>query len=431
MDYSKNKKFCLLPFMTLNTRPNGHVKPCSQVMGMTPIKKSRTADNLLEEGGEYWNLTKDPIKEIWNSDFMRDFRKKKIKGEYIKFCETCYQEDAMGANSKRSSAIAQYYEDNKHLVAEAVANDGYIKTLPTWWELRLSSICNSACRMCIPQTSSKIREEFSKYKNELPETYKSQTETALRAFSSYGYLGDNEFFKKQLWETLPDIKYIEIHGGEPTVDKQLWKLLTRIVKSGHHKHIHIHVHTNIHSLRERHIELWDQFKSGWIGISIDAYRKENDYIRYGSRWDLLEKNLLLTKKLGSHWSQWITSSVMVFNSCTMHRLINWFNEFVRNNNLKDLKWRMDPVTNPNLMRIEHVPMHLREEAIEKLKPLVGTLQDKMSNEMISILMKTLRSVEKPTEGSFEELIEYTRVLDIKRKQNVLKVFPHLKEVFDA
>ena len=76
MDYSKNKKFCLLPFMTLNTRPNGHVKPCSQVMGMTPIKKSRTADNLLEEGGEYWNLTKDPIKDIWNSDFMRDFRKK-------------------------------------------------------------------------------------------------------------------------------------------------------------------------------------------------------------------------------------------------------------------------------------------------------------------------------------------------------------------
>jgi hypothetical protein len=74
---------------------------------------------------------------------------------------------------------------------------------------------------------------------------------------------------------------------------------------------------------------------------------------------------------------------------------------------------------------------LAKQSNKKLKPLVGTLQDKMSNEMISILMKTLRSVEKPTEGSFEELIEYTRVLDIKRKQNVLKVFPHLKEVFDA
>ena len=141
-DYKSNPKFCMLPFMTLNTRPNGQVKPCSQVMGMVPLKKDRTAENLMQPGGEYWNLTKDQIKDIWNSDFMRDFRKKKINGEYIKFCETCYQEDAMGAHSKRSATIDQYYEENKYLVEEADKNDGYMKTLPTWWELRLSSICN-------------------------------------------------------------------------------------------------------------------------------------------------------------------------------------------------------------------------------------------------------------------------------------------------
>ena len=78
------------------------------------------------------------------------------------------------------------YEDNKHLVEEADKNDGYMKTLPTWWELRFSSICNQACRMCIPQTSSKIREEFAQYKDDLPEEYKSQTEVALKAFSKFG-----------------------------------------------------------------------------------------------------------------------------------------------------------------------------------------------------------------------------------------------------
>lgn len=434
-DYKNNPKFCMLPFMTLNTRPNGHIKPCSQVMGMKPIKKGRTSDNLMTQGGEYWNLTKDSIKDIWNSDFMRDFRKKKINGEYIKFCETCYQEDAMGAHSKRASFIEMNYDDNKHLVEEAEANDGYMTSLPSWWELRLSSICNQACRMCIPQTSSKIREEFAQYKNDLPSKYKEQTEVALEAFSSYGYLGDNQFFKDQLWEALPDIKYIEIHGGEPTVDKELWKLLTKIVESGHNKHIHIHVHTNIHTLKERHIELWDQFKSGWIGISIDAFGEENEYIRHNSRWNNIEKNLLLTKKLGTHWRQWVTSSVMVYNSCTMHRLIKWFNDYTKQNDLVNLRWRMDPVTNPNLMRIEHVPMHLREEAIKNLEPLVGTLQDAHLNEeshdMVRVLMKTLTSTEKPTEGSYEELLEYTKVLDIKRKQDVLKIFPHLKEVFNG
>ena len=430
-DYKSNPKFCMLPFMTLNTRPNGQVKPCSQVMGMVPLKKDRTAENLMQPGGEYWNLTKDQIKDIWNSDFMRDFRKKKINGEYIKFCETCYQEDAMGAHSKRSATIDQYYEENKYLVEEADKNDGYMKTLPTWWELRLSSICNQACRMCIPQTSSKMREEFAKYTPDLPDAYRSQTNTALKAFSKFGYLGDNDFFKDQLWESLPDIRYIEIHGGEPTVDKQLWTLLTKIVESGHNEHIHIHVHTNIHSLKERHIELWDKFKSGWLGVSIDAFAEENDYIRYGSRWDLIEKNLLLTKKLGSHWKQWISSSVMVFNSCTMHRLINWFDGYVRKHELTNLRWRMDPVTNPNLMRIEHVPMSLRQKAIEELKPIVGKLHDEESNNNIEVLIQTLQSKEKPTKGSYEELLEYTKVLDVKRKQEVLKVFPHLEEVFNA
>jgi len=51
--------------------------------------------------------------------------------------------------------------------------------------------------------------------------------------------------------------------------------------------------------------------------------------------------------------------------------------------------------------------------------------------MIKILQQTLRSTEKPTEGSKEELLEYTKVLDVKRKQDVLKVFPHLKEVFNV
>ena len=47
-------------------------------------------------------------------------------------------------------------------------------------------------------------------------------------------------------------------------------------------------------------------------------------------------------------------SVMVHNCPTMHKLIDWFNNYVKQHDMKDLWWRMDPVTNPNLMRIEHI-----------------------------------------------------------------------------
>lgn len=430
MEYKDKSKFCLMPFITLNTRPNGQVKPCSQVMDMPGIKKDTTVETILESKNRPCNLTKDSVEEIWNSEFLKDFRMKKINNEYIKFCETCYQEDSMGVTSKRQSVLNAYYKDNKHLIDEAKENNGMMSTMPVWWELRLSSICNEACRMCIPQTSSKMRDEFAKFSNELPPSVKKNTEAAIIQYNSHGYLGESEFFLNQFWENISDIKYLELHGGEPTADKTLWELVEKVVSSGHSKHIHVHVHTNIHSLQQRHIELWDQFRTGWIGISIDAYGEENEYIRHGSKWSAIENNLKLVKGLGNHWTKWVTSSVMAYNSCTMHKLIDWFIEYVRDNEIDNLWWRMDPVTNPNLMRIEHIPMQLRLEAMEKLTTLIDKSTDQETKNSIQDLMSALRSTELPTKGSYEELIEYTNVLDTKRNQNVLAVFPHLKEIFE-
>lgn len=429
MEYKDKPKFCLMPFITLNTRPNGQVKPCSQVMDMPGIKKDTTVETILESKNRPCNLTKDSVEEIWNSEFLKDFRMKKINNEYIKFCETCYQEDSMGVASKRQAVIDAYYEDNKHLIDEAKENNGMMSTMPVWWELRLSSICNEACRMCIPQTSSKMRDEFAKFSNELPLSVKKNSEAAIIQYNSHGYLGDSEFFLNQFWENIGDIRYLELHGGEPTADKALWSLVERVVSSGHSKHIHVHVHTNIHSLQQRHIELWDQFRTGWIGISIDAYGAENEYIRHGSKWSAIENNLKLIKGLGNHWTKWVTSSVMAYNSCTMHKLIDWFIEYSKENELHDLWWRMDPVTNPNLMRIEHIPMSLRLEAIDKLTPLIDKATNQETKNSIQDVIAALRSNEMPTSGSYQELIEYTKVLDIKRNENVLEVFPHLSEVF--
>jgi hypothetical protein len=398
-------------------------------MDMPGIKKDSTVETILESKNRACNLTKDTVEEIWNSEFLKDFRMKKINNEYIKFCETCYQEDSMGVASKRQAVIDAYYNDNKHLIDEAKENNGMMSTMPVWWELRLSSICNEACRMCIPQTSSKMREEFAKFSNELPLSVKKNTESAIIQYNSNGYLGESEFFLNQFWDNISDIKYLELHGGEPTADKTLWELVEKVVSSGHSRHIHVHVHTNIHSLQQRHIELWDQFCTGWIGISIDAYGEENEYIRYGSKWSAIENNLKLVKGLGSHWTKWVTSSVMSYNSCTMHKLIDWFIDYTKDNELQDLWWRMDPVTNPNLMRIEHIPISLRIEAISKLTPLIDKAVDQKTKNSIQDVIRALHSTELPTAGSYEELIEYTKVLDIKRNQNVLEVFPHLSEVF--
>ena len=418
-----------MPFITLNTRPNGQVKPCSQVMNMTPIKKNTTVENLIESPNPHYNLTKDSLEEIWNSKFMQDFRMKKIRGEYIKFCETCYQQEENKIQSKRQTALKHYYDDNEHLIDEALKNNGIMTTMPVWWELRLSSICNEACRMCIPQTSSKMREEFSKFSNELPATFRKNTETAILNFNQFGYLGDNDFFIQQIYNNLENIKYLELHGGEPTNDKNLWNVVQHIVDTGHSGHIHIHVHTNIHALRRKHIDLWNQFKSGWIGVSIDAYGNENEYIRYGSDWTKIEENLKLLSHLGTHWDKFITSTVMVYNCCTMHRLAEWYINYTKNNNMTDLQWLCFPVTSPESMRPEHVPEGLRNNAVQLILDLKGT-HTILTDNTIDSVVKILTSKYIPRLESYKELLAYTRILDQKRNQNIVEIFPHFKEVFN-
>lgn len=427
MEYKNNPHFCLLPFMALNTRPNGGVKPCSDVMNMPPIKKNTTEVSLLDSNNDYHNLTKENLESVWNGEFMRDFRLNRAAGKYSEFCKTCYQQEINGLESKRQTVIKKYYDANKHLVSEAVENNGYMKTMPVWWELRLSSICNESCRMCIPQTSSKMREEFSTYKDELPESIKQNTVISIKNFEKFGYLGDNANFIDQIYDNLPNIKYLELHGGEPTVDKNLWNVLEHIVTSGHSSHIHIHVHTNIHSLKKKHIELWNQFKTGWIGVSIDAYNEENEYIRYGSTWSKIEENLKLLNGLGQHWTKYITTTVMNYNCCTIHRLVDWYIEYSKQNNMHDLKWQCWTLTIPELMRPEHIPLSIREKSIPLIENLKGK-HSKETDQYIDNVIKILKSKYVPLKSSFDEFLHYTKVLDKKRNQSCSEVFPHLREI---
>ena len=428
MDYKDNPHFCLLPFMALNTRPNGGVKPCSEVKDMPPIRKETNELTLVSSKNDYHSLTDESLDSVWNSEFMKDFRMNRINGKYSKFCEVCYKQESNGIHSKRQTTIQKYYEDNKHLVKEAAENNGHMSTMPVWWELRLSSICNEACRFCIPQTSSKLREELKDLYYELSPTVKTNTEVAVRNHRKYGYLGDNENFVQELFNNASNIKYLELHGGEPTNDKNVWRVVEHLINTGDAGHIHLHIHTNIHSLKQKHIDLWKHFKSGWIGASIDAYDNENEYIRHGSKWQKIEENLKLLNGL-DNWEKWVTSTVSVYNVCTIDKLVTWFIEYANKHNMHDLNWQCWPLTIPELMMPELVPYEIRQQYITRIQDIKNT-HNNTTDKFLDTVIAILNSTYEPTLESQNEFADYTRMLDKNRNQNFIQTFPHLKGVFN-
>ena len=108
-------RFCLLPFTLLHYRPNGTTATCSQG---------------LKQLGPTERLDSNTFDEVWNSEFMLEFRMAKLNNEYVENCYSCYFDDAQGYDSKRKWYLDKYYDDYKDVAERAKENNGYVDTVP-------------------------------------------------------------------------------------------------------------------------------------------------------------------------------------------------------------------------------------------------------------------------------------------------------------
>lgn len=443
MSWKDNPKFCILPFMVLNMRPHGTMKMCSQMSDMRSkdlgvfegIPKTGTIDTY-NSNLEHYNLNTDSIEEVWNSEFMQDFRRKKLNGEYIKHCEICYFDDNKGITSKRKSFIDEHYDEFEYLVKNAAENNGKMDFMPVWHEWRVSSICNSGCRMCFPQTSSFLRKEWSKNIKSLPSTQANNVIGAIKLYDDNGYLRDNPIFTKNLVKIGKEAKWIELHGGEPTADKRVWEMLDEITKSKsfNNNNIGLHMNTNCFSVKDYQIDIIRRFKKGSISLSIDAFGEENEYIRYPTPWSKIEENIVKFKGFPKDWNIKLHSTVMTYNAITMHRLLRWFSNYCEEHNIHDIFWRHDSIWVPEYLRMHLVPSKQRHDAAEKLQAILdeniwivkeSLLKERTIHDINLLILFLKRDDVEIKQEWHEKFVDYTNALDKIRNQNVLDVFPHL------
>ena len=155
----KEKNFCIVPFVQLNTRGKGDARVCCSIEGIDfGIPKEMTLDEITDENyssnTDVYNLSKDKIEDLWNGKFMRDFRMKMLNGERISNCDFCFRMENSGFGSKRTGKNKRFYERVKPLLKKYYDANGYVDVMPQWWEVRLSTKCNLSCVMCSPNLSS-------------------------------------------------------------------------------------------------------------------------------------------------------------------------------------------------------------------------------------------------------------------------------------
>jgi hypothetical protein len=230
--------YCPLPFNSISSNPAGYYALC------------------CESDPSEMHCTTSTLSEFKNSDYMNTIRDGFLSDDPMSVpqireaCHQCISKEREGATSKRMREL--------------------IETTHThFMELKLiGNICNYACIMCGPVSSSKIAEEVGL---DIPKWFTLSDE----------WWDDFDKISK-------DYKCFKFSGGEPFMSPTTKKILNRLIKTGRAKEIDLQFNTNGSGSKKVIQRLLDNFRRVNIGFSIDAWGERNSIIRKHSTWGFTE-----------------------------------------------------------------------------------------------------------------------------------------------
>ena len=151
------ESFCIMPWVHMATEPNGDAKICC------------LANKKLQNNSEIFNLGKDDIIEIFNSDQIRKNRKDMLEGIKIPECSQCWKEEEAGGLSQRQTATEKWLEDHPEtveIIERAIKDDYRIDQAPMYYDFRFGNLCNLKCRSCGSLNSIQINKEYTELNKE-------------------------------------------------------------------------------------------------------------------------------------------------------------------------------------------------------------------------------------------------------------------------
>lgn len=441
MDIDKSK-FCVVPFVQLNTRGKGDARVCCSIGGLDRgIPKHLTLDEINPEtytkDTEVFNLSSDTIDDLWNSKFMTDFRMKMLNGESISNCEFCFRMENSGLTSKRLGKNFLYLEDTLPLLDKYYSANGHVDVKPKWWEIRLSTKCNLSCLMCAPNLSSMMFKEYEKWNKQGKLLSFMKGSLDIAKLSGEEYLSKSEFFKNQILDNLSHVLVMEFRGGEVFADADSIEFIRVISETEHAKNISLDISTNVTLISGEITTILNRFKGGTLRFSIDAYNELDEYIRYHTKWESVIKSMNEARNLHSGWRFLTQTTVQLLNCLSMDKLISFFDSYIMEDVSERFFLGFTSVRGKDFLRHEMVSNLRRNEQIAKLETLKETLaicnlHPKKATYLrsVNMLIKTLQMPQYTDAKLFSTARSYFETLSKLRKIDYFEKFPHLVDLHD-
>lgn len=303
-----HKKFCVLPWVSLETSPIGSLRPCCLA-----------DEEIVDDAGEKFDLNTADLSTVQNSQYMIDLRRQFLAEERPRTCRKCWNEERAGRTSKRMHTLDRL----KHIIADEEWTE-QAKPLIVL-DLKLGNICNLKCRICGSWSSSQFAAEEINFMH--PEERKKSFHYLM--LQKGAWPRENTVFWDQIDGLVDQIRYIEFTGGEPFMIREHFDMLQTIVDRGIAHQVEIHYNTNGTHYPQQAEEIWRHFKTVEIAFSIDDLGPRFEYQRTNAVWAEVLDNLERFRQLRSRHKNLqlqVCSTVNVFNVMYIDELARWIDQ---------------------------------------------------------------------------------------------------------
>ena len=389
-------KFCVLPWISLETSPIGTTRPCCLA-----------EDEIKDQDGNKYSLMTTDLNVVHNSEYMRKLRQEFLDKKQPQTCRKCWNEERSGRTSKRMHTINRL----EHIVTDTEWTAD-AKPL-VFIDFKLGNICNLKCRICGSWSSSTFAAEEVRFKGKDSFHYQMLKDGA--------WPRRNQRFWQDIDSLMDQVRYLEFTGGEPFMIQEHFDLLQRMVDNGIAHNVEIHYNTNGSKFPEHAEEIWKHFKLIEIAFSIDDVDERFEYQRANAIWSEVNTNMDRFEQLrerNTNIQLQVCSTVNVFNVMYLEGLANW----IDTRSFNFVYWNM----------LHEAQYHSVGTLPERAKELVSNrlMSANVSDFHTKEFVKIVDFIQAGTSLDGKELRDNIKLVDCRRKQDLRDHHPELADVID-
>lgn len=358
-----------MPFLHFYSGNEGYVKACC-VSSIT-----------------YGNINTQSLEEIWNGEKVEKLREAFINGNSDPRCAVCINMESAGGKSIRQETFERF--------PDFKIEKG---TLPKYFDIRFSNVCNFSCRTCWHGASSSWFKDAEHIGN------RASSKAVIQNIKNL------EDFLSKTGDALLKSEEIYFAGGEPLVTQEHYQLLEFLLENNH-TNLKLRYNTNLSHLTFKNwniLELWTHFESIEVLMSIDGSDQLGEYVRKGLNWKKFISNAKEINKKANIKTM-ISPTVSIFNILHLAEL---YDTCLQEGIIQSEDFYLNILERPYHYNIQCIPKDIKKKITSFLLQYKGPIENQISD-CLQYMNDKDRS-----EKYWSKFVSETALLDKIRKEHI-------------